>query len=213
MLETAGFKRFGRVITFGSGSYLVNPKNVSNTPSLTLSRLPPNVAPNPAQADRFYNSVPDQYVVRLGGTVPVWNGFAGTLAWRVEGLPRYDLIGDSNGFRRPGRAMFVEPGVSYSKAGHTVSFNVPLGYFYHRYPDPNTDREGDATFPRHIFLTSYTMKLGKRNPVAPPTTPAAPKPQAPKPPADSGQSATPKPPDSTQESAVLYCPPVTFSGT
>jgi hypothetical protein len=213
MLETAGFKRFGRVITFGSGSYLVNPKNVSNTPSLTLSRLPPNVAPNPAQADRFYNSVPDQYVIRLGGTVPVWNGFAGTLAWRMEGLPRYDLIGDSNGFRRPGRAMFVEPGVSYSKAGHTVSFNVPLGYFYHRYPDPNTDREGDATFPRHIFLTSYTMKLGKRNPVAPPTTPAAPKPQAPKPPADSGQSATPKPPDGTQESAVLYCPPVTFSGT
>jgi hypothetical protein len=212
LFEAAGFKRIGRVTAFGSGSYLVNAKNVSETPSITLSRLPPNVAPNPAQSDRFYNSVPDQYMVRLGGAVPVWKGFAANVAWRMEGLPRYDLIGPSNGFRRPGRAMFVEPGVSYSHSGHTFTFNVPLGYFYHRYPDPNTDRDGDATFPRHIFITSYTMKLGKKNPVAPPSTPAAPKPEAPKPPGDADQSATPQPSGGTgQAAAALYCPPALFS--
>jgi hypothetical protein len=158
MIEAAGFKRIRRVLAFGSGSYLLNPKNRSDTPSLTLARLPSGVSPNPNQADRFFNSVPDQYVARLGATVQVWKGFSASLAWRIEGLPRYDLIGDSNGFRRPGKAMFVEPGISYSKGEQTFTFNLPLGYFYHRYPDPNTDREGDATFPRHIFLTSYSLK-------------------------------------------------------
>jgi hypothetical protein len=166
MLEAAGFRQIKRAIVFGSASYLVNPKNISQTPSLTLARLPPGVAPNPNQADRLYNSVPDQYLTRAGVTVPVWKGLAASVAWRMEGLPRYDLIGDSNGFRRPGRAMFIEPGFSYSRNGHTFSLNVPLGYFYHRYPDPNTDREGDATFPRHIFLTSYSIKLGKKPPAA-----------------------------------------------
>ena len=167
MLEGAGFKRIGRVLAFGSGSYLMNPKNQSDTPSLTLARLPPGVAPNPNQADRFYNSVPDQYVARVGTTVRVWKGLAASVTWRLEGLPRYDLLGDSNGFRRPGKAMFVEPGLAYSNGRQTVTFNVPLGYYYHRYPDPNTNRDGDATFPRHIFLTSYAVRLGKRS--VPPT--------------------------------------------
>ena len=179
MLEVAGFKRIGRVLAFGSGSYLLNPKNRSETPSLTLARLPPGATANANQADRFFNSVPDQYVARVGATVPVWRGFSASLAWRIEGLPRYDLIGDSNGFRRPGKAMFVEPGFSYSRGGQTFTFNVPLGYFYHRYPDPNTDREGDATFPRHIFLTSYSMKLGARKSAPPVLTPPPPGPTTP----------------------------------
>jgi hypothetical protein len=187
MLEAAGFKRIKRVLAFGSGSYLLNPKNRSETPSLTLARLPPGVVPNPSQSDRFFNSVPDQYVARLGASVQVWKGFSASLAWRIEGLPRYDLLGDSNGFRRPGKAMFVEPGVSYSKNGQTFTFNVPLGYFYHRYPDPNTDREGDATFPRHIFLTSYSLKLGARKTLPAPT----PLTQPPRPPEQqSEQTAT-----------------------
>ena len=174
MLEGAGFKRIKRVLAFGSGSYLLNPKNQSDTPSLTLARLPPGATPNPAQSDRFYNSVPDQYVARVGASVAVWKGLSASVAWRIEGLPRYDLLGDSNGFRRPGKAMFIEPGFSYARNGQTFTFNVPLGYFYHRYPDPNTNREGDATFPRHIFLTSYTVKLGARKPAAPPAIPQPP---------------------------------------
>ena len=184
MLETAGFKRIGsRVLAFGSGSYLLNPRDESDTPSIRLSRLPPNATPNPSQSGTWYNSVPDQYVVRVGASVSVWRGFSGSLAWRLEGLPRYDLIGDSHGFRRPGKAMFVEPGVSYSRGNQTFTFNVPLGYFYHRYPDPYTDNEGDATFPRHIFLAGYSLKFGGRKIVPPPvmTMPTTVAPEPPKP--------------------------------
>lgn len=203
-LETAGFKRVRRVMLFGSGSYLLNPKNRSETPSLSVARLPPGATPSPSNFDRLVNSVPDQYVARLGGTVPLFKGLAASLAWRIEGLPRYDLIGDSNGFRRPGKAMFIEPGFSFSRPGHTFSFNVPLGYFYHRYPDPNTDNEGDATFPRHIFLATYSMKLGGRRAERVITTPAPQQEQDQARPAE-----TPKKGGGELQEA-LVCPPLTL---
>jgi hypothetical protein len=78
----------------------------------------------------------------------------------MEGLRRYDLFGDSHGWRRPGTAMFVEPGVSYANGRHAVSFNVPIGYYYNRRPNPYTGIAGDATFPRHIFISSYSVRLG-----------------------------------------------------
>jgi hypothetical protein len=204
MLEAAGFKRIRRVLAFGSASYLVNPKNRSDTPSLTLARLPAGATPNPNQADRFFNSVPDQYVARLGASVQVWKGVSASLAWRIEGLPRYDLIGDSNGFRRPGKAMFVEPGISYSRGEQTFTFNLPLGYFYHRYPDPNTDREGDATFPRHIFLTSYSLKLGSRRSVPPTLTtpPAIPQPPG----VDQSEQPHSEPTIEREGASNLLCP-------
>jgi len=42
------------------------------------------------------NSVPDQYITRLGTSVGIWKGMAGSVAWRMEGLRRYDLFGASH---------------------------------------------------------------------------------------------------------------------
>jgi hypothetical protein len=178
MMEAHGFWKMKRVFIFGSGSYLANPRNTSGTPSLVVARGgPPPAATN---FDRLINSVPDQYLGRAGGTVRVWKGFAASVAWRVEGLRRYDLFGDSNGFRRPGESMFIEPGVSYSRGSSTLSLNIPLAYYYIRRPDPNTGLAGDATFPRHIFLTSYSWRFGGRStaPGLQPAKPAAPEPGA-----------------------------------
>ena len=69
------------------------------------------------------------------GHRPGVEGTCASLAWRIEGLKRYDLIGESHGWRRPGTSMFVEPGISYSTGSHTVSFNVPLGYYYNRHAE------------------------------------------------------------------------------
>jgi hypothetical protein len=166
MTEAHMFFRVKRVFLFGSGSYLANPKDTNDTPSIiAVLGLPLNTG---AFAGLGVNSVPDQYLARVGGTVPVWKGFSASLAWRMEGLRRYDLIGGSHGWRRPGTAMFVEPGFSYSRGSHTVSFNVPLGYYYNRHANPYTGNAGDATFPRHVFLTGYSLRLGK--PAAPPVS-------------------------------------------
>ncbi len=159
MMEVSGFRRIPHAQLFGSANYLANPRDKNTTPSIVTSRLAPDATPT-GNPDLWQNSVPDQYMVRLGGAVPIKAGFAGMVAWRAEGLPRYDLIGASHGFRRPGVEMFVEPGVSYARGSHIVTFQVPLGYYRNRFPNPYTDAGGDATFPKRIYLASYSYRFG-----------------------------------------------------
>jgi hypothetical protein len=165
MFEIAAFKRIPRAILFGSANYLANPRDKNITTSGSINRLPAGATPT-GNPDRFFNSVPDQYMARLGAAVPLRRtGFAGSLAWRVEGLPRYDLIGGSHGFRRPGVEMFLEPGISYAKGSQVYSFQMPIGYYRNRFPDPYTGAAGDATFPKYIFLASYGYRFGSKSKV------------------------------------------------
>ena len=161
-VDVQAFRRFPGFQAFATGSYLMNPKDNNGTPSLTVTRLPDGVAA-PTNSDRLVNSVTDQYIGRAGAAVPVKKtGFALSGAFRAEGLPRYDLIGTSHGFRRPGLAMFVEPGVSFARGNHVWSLNVPIAFYRNRFADPYTGNTGDATFPRYITLVSYGWRFGSK---------------------------------------------------
>lgn len=178
MFEAHAFRSLSRVYLFASTSYLANPRDQNETPSIiTILGIPTT-----GQYEGLdFNSVPDQYLARIGGGVGLWKGFSTSLAWRMEGLKSYDIFGDSNGWRRPGTAMFIEPGISYSTGRHSLSFNLPIGYYYNRRPNPNTGNAGDATFPKYVFLSSYSFRFGKTpEPVStpPPILPPAPPPAA-----------------------------------
>jgi hypothetical protein len=163
MLELSGFKRIPGAQLFGSANYLASPRDINNTTSGSINRLPPGTQPT-GNPDRFYNSVPDQFMARFGAAFPLGSrGFAASAAWRIEGVPRYDLIGASHGFRRPGVEMFVEPGFSYAKGSQIYSFQVPIAYYRNRFPDPYTGAPGDATFPNYIFLASYGYRFGSKS--------------------------------------------------
>jgi hypothetical protein len=164
MFELAAFRRLGSAAQlFGSANYLANPRDKNTTTSGSINRLPPNSEPT-GNADRFHNSVPDQFMARVGVAVPIrQSGFAASLAWRTEGMPRYDLIGASHGFRRPGIEMFIEPGFSYAKGSQIYSLQVPIAYYRNRFPDPYTGASGDATFPNYIFLASYGYRFGSKS--------------------------------------------------
>ena len=159
LIDISGFKSIPHATLFGSANYLANPRDRNNTTSGSINR---STAANPSTAaDTAFNSVPDQFLARLGAAVPIGRtGVAGSLTWRVEGVPRYDLIGASHGFRRPGVEMFIEPGFSYANGGHVYSFQVPVGYYRNRFPNPYTGNRGDATFPDYIFLASYGYRFG-----------------------------------------------------
>jgi cytochrome oxidase Cu insertion factor (SCO1/SenC/PrrC family) len=178
-LDLSGFKRIPYATLFGSASYLANPRNRNNTTAIGYNISAAAVPPINADGTSF-NSVPDQFMARLGGAVPIGStGLACSLTWRVEGVPRYDLIGQSRGFRRPGVEMFVEPGVSYAKGGHVYSVQVPIGYYRNRFPNPYTGNRGDATFPKYIVLASYGYRFGgTARPNASLTAAAAPTPRA-----------------------------------
>ena len=86
-------------------------------------------------------------------------GAGASLGVRVEGVPRYDLIGRSDGFRRPGREVFVEPGISYCRGRSSVQFNLPRAIYRLRAPDPYTGAAGDATFPDWVDARDLLVPL------------------------------------------------------
>jgi len=163
-LEVQGFTRVGRAFVFGSANYLLNAKDYNDAPSGRAAGL----------YHRDFNSVPDQYVMRVGVGAPAWRNFGASVAFRVEGVPRYDALGRSDGFRRPGQERYVEPAISYTSGRQTFQFNIPIGVYRYRGPDPYTGNNGDATFPDWVALGSYSFRFGKVKPHQ--ATPAMPAP-------------------------------------
>ena len=159
LFDVQAFRQYSKATLFASGTYLANPRETNGTPSIIVGL---GFGNNPAFAREglLVNSVPDQYLVRLGAVAPLGKtGLGASLAYRVEGLPRYDLIGGSHGWRRPGYERFVEPGLAYSKGSSTLSLNVPIGVYRNRRPNPYSGREGDATFPNYILLTGLSYRF------------------------------------------------------
>lgn len=141
----------GRFTGFASGTYMLNPKNTGTASrgNLVNTTAPTNL-----------NSVTDQFVTRAGISASLPAGLTATMAWRAEGAPRYDLIGRSDGFRRPGVEMYWEPGLTLAVNRHVFSVNVPVGYYFNRFPNPYTGTAGDATFPKWVAIATYSTRFG-----------------------------------------------------
>ena len=151
ILDLQGYKMMGRFTTFGSSTWLANPKD-TGAPSrgnMVTNTTPSNV-----------NTVSDQFVFRAGTSVSVTRHISASIAWRMEGVPRYDLIGPSRGFRRPGVEMYWEPGLTVTSGRHALSFNLPVGYYYNRFRNPYTGNPGDSTFPEYVNIATYSMHFG-----------------------------------------------------
>src|SRR5207245_2669846 len=148
LLNLQSYRRAGHATLFGAVTYLANPRDTNGTPSV-IDGL--GLSGNQAFADLLVNSVPDQYFVRTGISVPIpkWH-LSASAAFRIEGVPRYDLFGGSHGFRRPGYETYAEPGVTFASGRSTWSLYVPIGLVRNREPNPYTGMAGDATFPSYL---------------------------------------------------------------
>ncbi|MBD8488458.1 transporter [Echinicola sp. CAU 1574] len=116
-------------------------------------------------------SVPDQYAIRAGATyVSSVPGLSFYLGGRHECIPVYDLIGGSDGFRRPGYVTSIEPGVNYGKGAFAVNVNVPVALKRNRtrsYLDiegstPDNYRHGDAAFADYLINIGFAWKISKK---------------------------------------------------
>ena len=152
IVDLQGYKSMGRFTAFGSGTWLANPRNTGTASrgNLVTNTNPSNI-----------NTVSDQFVFRTGTTVAITRQIAASIAWRMEGVPRYDAFGRSDGFRRPGVEMYWEPGVTVSTGRHAASFNFPIGYYFNRFRNPYTGTRGDSTFPEYVSIATYSMRLGR----------------------------------------------------
>jgi hypothetical protein len=151
-LDIQAYKRFGKTTVYASGTYLLNPRD---TNGVLTGRSRPSEA---------IMSVSDQYLARIGFSrpVPATRRFAYTMGWRIEGVPVRDLIGKSNGFRRPGYAMSLEPGLEYFRARDTWSVSVPVAIRRNRkksVPDIADGRWGDAAFADYLITLGYSHRF------------------------------------------------------
>jgi hypothetical protein len=146
---------------FASGLYLSNPRNtngVLRSPTLT-NNIP--------LSNEF--SVVDQYIVRLGARYNI-KRFQVSLGGRLEGIPGEDIIGKSDGWRRPGYIVSVEPSLGYSTGRHSFGINLPIALERNRVQNTidkaNTKRTGtytvgDAAFADWLLSVTYAYRLGR----------------------------------------------------
>jgi hypothetical protein len=150
-LELNGYYNFSHTVgVYGNFFYLSNPRDqngVSNAhganPSATSVTNGSNIM-----------SVPDQYLVRAGVSFQ-FDRLNVSAGFRDDCLPVHDLIGASNGFRRPGYIISAEPGVTYVLNKVSLYAFVPIAIVRDRtqsVPDKITTAltgkytHGDAAF-------------------------------------------------------------------
>jgi hypothetical protein len=109
-------------------------------------------------------SVTDQYLFRggVGRAIPKLHGLAASFGGRIEGVPVRDLIGGANGFRRPGYAISIDPGLLYVYKDYTFSLNTPVAVERNRkrsVADYMNGTHGDAAFADYTFMLSVSRRF------------------------------------------------------
>lgn len=151
---------YRRFSMYSTGSYLFNPRNTNGT-----LRSPNLVNGIPLSNEM---SVADQFQFRLGARYEM-RSVQLALGLRYEGIPVEDAFGKSDGFRRPGRILSLEPSVLYVKGPHLFGLNVPIALMRNR-TQSTLDKKrteitgnyqhGDAAFADYLISVSYSYRFG-----------------------------------------------------
>jgi hypothetical protein len=157
--ELNAFYRISKQLAlYGNGYYLFNPRE-HNGVSTARGALPSATA---IAYGSDVMSVPDQFMFRLGANFAL-DRFQFSGGMRIEGIPARDAIGGSNGFRRPGYVISLEPVVSMKLKEVQLYLSVPVALERNRIqsvPDKiRTQRtgvyaHGDAAF------ADYSVNMG-----------------------------------------------------
>jgi hypothetical protein len=151
-----------RTSGYVQGFYLFNPEN-ENGASTTTGR--PRGNPHEAVM-----SITDQYLGRAGLSYLLWPewGLTLSLGGRIEGIPVRDAIGENDGFRRPGYAVSVEPGLSLAKNHWFFNVSAPVAVYRNRQQsvadkrwtsDTGIHRHGDAAFADYVITASVSRRF------------------------------------------------------
>jgi hypothetical protein len=142
----------GRNMLYFSGTYLFNPRNTNGVSTFRRQRY------------EDVMSVTDQYLFRGGVSrpVPKIRGLIGSFGGRIEGVPVRDAFGPSDGFRRPGYGISIDPGLMYMRGRNVFSINSPWAVERNRRrstSDIRNGTHGDAAFADYALLLSYTRRF------------------------------------------------------
>jgi hypothetical protein len=149
---------------YGNFYYLSNPRD-ENGVSTKRGGTP---TANDLKYKTGTMSVPDQYAARIGLTYTLTH-FTLSAGLRTEGIPSEDLIGKSNGFRRPGYYIGFEPGIVYRTSTMEFSASVPIALERNRVQsvsdrkrtiDSGSFVQGDAAFADYSINLGMSIRFG-----------------------------------------------------
>lgn len=152
----------GKVYGYVNAMYMINPRNTNGV------LRSPNLSNNIPLSNEM--SVPDQYLLRAGARY-MNNKIQASLGARMECIPVEDLVGKSDGFRRPGYIISAEPSVFYTTGAHTFGVNVPVALERNRTQSvldkKRTEitgeyQHGDAAFADWLVSFTYAYRLNKK---------------------------------------------------
>ena len=150
-------KIYQHLYGYVQGSYMLTPQEHNQTETVTGDMRPPG--------PMTLNSIGDQYFGRGGFSYLIWPAQGLTLSFggRIEGVPVYDAIGDSLGFRQPGYTVSVEPGISWMGKRNSLSILAPVAVYRNRQrsaPEIAMGRPGgDASFADFSIIASFTHRF------------------------------------------------------
>jgi hypothetical protein len=110
-------------------------------------------------------SVPDVYHAKVGIAYAVLpeRGLAASLGFRTDGIPAYDLLGDSDGFRAAARAVFLDPGLSWTFGRNDLTVSLPIrvhGEFKLGMPLPPPDFQGSmGDLAKTVLFVAFNRRL------------------------------------------------------
>jgi hypothetical protein len=110
------------ISVYGNFFYLFNPRDHNGVSSIDGGAT---ADPMQIQTGDFVNSVPDSYTARAGVNYSA-DKFIFSSGARIEGQPTNDVLGRSNGSRRAGYTISIEPGINYKLRSSIVYVFVPL---------------------------------------------------------------------------------------
>ena len=158
-LELNAFYNFSSKFgVYGNFYYLSNPREVNGTSTARGGTASANAVKNGSDV----MSVPDQWMGRVGVNFMV-SHFTFSAGVREECLPVHDLVGGSNGFRRPGYIISAEPGVTYSVGKVSVYGFVPVALKRNRtqsVPDKITTQLTGKTAHGDAAFADYAINIG-----------------------------------------------------
>jgi len=147
---------------YGNFYYLANPRDVNGTPR---SLSTPSATTIAVTGD--VESVPDQYLIRAGGSLMLKH-IDLSLGVRDDCIPVHDLLGNSDGFRRPGYILSAEPGITWRFKNFALYGYFPIAVIRDRtqsVPDIRTTQlthvytQGDAAFADYVVNIGLTMRF------------------------------------------------------
>ena len=152
ILQGDGFRElFKNGYGYVSGSYLISPRNQT---SIVQGQAGPY--------SKVHVSVPDVYNARTGLSYALSPRAFVSLGGRIDGIPQHDLIGRSDGFRRPAIIGYIEPGLSLTRTRDTVGVSIPLRAYVNFRPsgiDRQLGNTGGGDLARTLFFANYQHRF------------------------------------------------------